>query len=37
MKLVQNGGEWRIEGPGSERVRIAYAFSDAQELVYSLN
>ena len=37
MKLVQYGGEWRIEGPGSERARIAYAVSDGQELVYSLN
>jgi hypothetical protein len=37
MKLVQYGGEWRIEGPGSERARIAYAVSDGQGLVYSLN
>jgi hypothetical protein len=37
MKLVQYGGEWRIEAPGSERARIAYTVSDGQELVYSLN
>jgi hypothetical protein len=37
MKLVPYGGEWRIEGPGSERARIAYAVPNGQELVYSLN
>jgi hypothetical protein len=25
MKLIQEGGTWRIEGPGKERARIAYA------------
>jgi hypothetical protein len=37
MKLVHCGGEWRIEGRGSERARIAYAVSDGEELVYTLN
>jgi len=25
MKLVPDAGEWRIEGPGAERARVAYA------------
>ena len=25
MELVYDDGEWRVEGPGSERARVAYA------------
>lgn len=35
MKLVQVGGEWKIQGKGSERARIAYASDKDGELVYS--
>jgi hypothetical protein len=36
MKLVQENGRWTIEGPGKKRARIAYASSDGQHLVYTL-
>ena len=36
MTLVQDGGRWRIEGPGKERARIAYAELDGDELVYTV-
>jgi hypothetical protein len=36
MTLVENGNDWRIEGPGSERARIAYASEKDGQLVYAL-
>lgn len=36
MTLVRDGGRWRIEGPGKERARIAYAELDGDELVYTI-
>jgi hypothetical protein len=36
MRLVSDGHNWRIEGTGSERARIAYACLDGDELVYEL-
>lgn len=35
MSLVQVGGEWKIEGEGSERALIAYAHEEEGRLVYS--
>jgi hypothetical protein len=32
MNLVHDGQNWRIEGPGSERARIAYATEDSGRL-----
>ncbi len=37
MKLVDNNGEYRIEGPESERARIAYATLDGERLVYTID
>ena len=34
MKLVPDGKEWKIEGPGSERARVAYARVEGDRLVY---
>jgi hypothetical protein len=36
MTLVRDGSRWRIEGPGRERARIAYAVLDGDELVYTV-
>jgi hypothetical protein len=36
MKLVEDNGGWRIEGPGSERARIAYATLDGDQIVYTI-
>jgi hypothetical protein len=36
MKLVENGGDWQIEGPGSERARIAWASEKEGRLVFTL-
>ena len=36
MNLVQAGSGWVIEGPGSERARIAYARLDGDRLVYEI-
>ena len=36
MNLVQKGNEWRVEGAGSERARVAYAHIDNDRLVYRL-
>jgi hypothetical protein len=35
MRLVQVNGEWKIEGEGSERARIAYAHETDGQLAYS--
>jgi hypothetical protein len=37
MKLVPDGGSWRIEGPGAERARIAYASLADDAVVYAFN
>jgi hypothetical protein len=37
LRLVTNGSGWRIEGPGAERARIAYAELAGDGVVYSLN
>lgn len=34
-RLVQTGGQWRIEGPASDRGTIAYATLDGDRLTYS--
>jgi hypothetical protein len=34
MTLVQHGDGWRIEGPGSDRARVAYATLEDGRLVY---
>lgn len=36
MKLVQEDGRWRVEGPGKERARIAYACVADDQVTYSL-
>ena len=36
MKLVENHKGWRIEGPESERARIAYATLDGDRIVYTI-
>jgi hypothetical protein len=37
MKLTQDRGEWKVEGPGSERARVAYALLDGNEVVYEID
>jgi hypothetical protein len=36
MKLVRHGNTWQIEGPGSERARLAYASLEGDRVVYTL-
>jgi len=36
MKLVADSAGWRIEGPGSERARLAYARLDGDQVVYEI-
>jgi len=36
MRLVEDGEGWRIEGPGKERARIAYASEKQAQLVLTL-
>lgn len=36
MELVQENEGWRVEGPGKERARVAYASLDGDEVKYSL-
>ena len=36
MTLTRKGGEWCIEGDGSERARLAFASLQGDQLVYSL-
>ena len=36
MRLVQQRDGWRIEGPGKERARIAYASLEGDRLVYTI-
>jgi hypothetical protein len=37
MKLTREGSAWRIEGPGKDRARIAYARLVQDRLVYSID
>jgi hypothetical protein len=37
MKLVPEGGEWRVEGPGAERARVAYATLEEGQVSYLLS
>jgi len=34
MQLVGHGDSWRIEGPGAERARLAYARIDGERIAY---
>ena len=36
MRLVPDGGSWRIEGPGSDRARVAYARLEGDRVVYEV-
>jgi hypothetical protein len=36
MTLVPEGGQWRVEGPGSQRARVAYASLSGQHVTYTL-
>jgi hypothetical protein len=36
MQLVGHGDSWRIEGPGAERARVAYAEMDGERLAYNI-
>jgi hypothetical protein len=36
MKLVSNGDGWRIEGPGKERARIAFASIEDDQIAYTI-
>jgi len=36
MELVQENGKWRVEGPGKERARVAYASLAGEAVTYSL-
>ena len=36
MNLIHRQGQWQIEGPGSERARIAYASLTDEGVVYSM-
>jgi hypothetical protein len=35
MTLAPEGNSWRIEGPGKERARLAYAKRDGDRLIYT--
>lgn len=35
MRVVKDGPAWRVEGPGSERARVAFASQDQGRLTYS--
>jgi hypothetical protein len=37
MTLCSTNGRWRVEGPGSERARVAYASLEGNRLVYRLD
>jgi hypothetical protein len=36
MKLLADGTGWRIEGPGSDRARLAYARFEGDQVVYEI-
>jgi glycosyltransferase involved in cell wall biosynthesis len=37
MKLIASGDGWKIEGPDSDRARLAYATVDGERLVYTVD
>ena len=37
MQIVPDGSGWKIDGPGAERARLAYASLEQGKVVYSLN
>jgi hypothetical protein len=37
MSLVKVGENWRVEGPGSDRARVAYAWVDGDGLTYEFD
>ena len=37
MTLTATGGSWRIDGPGSDRARLAYASLDGDRVVYTVD
>ena len=37
MRLRQVGGTWRIEGPGKERARVAWATVAGEEVLYAID
>lgn len=37
MRLVQHGTGWKIEGEGSERARVAYAYLEEGKVFYRVN
>jgi hypothetical protein len=36
MRLLPSGSGWTIDGPGSERARLAYAYLDGERLAYEV-
>jgi hypothetical protein len=36
MKLVPHENGWRVEGPGAERARVAYAMLKNDEMTYAI-
>ena len=36
MKLIADSTGWRIEGPGSDRARLAYAHLEGDQVVYEI-
>jgi hypothetical protein len=37
LRLIRDANQWKIEGEGKDRARIAYAELDGTGLVYSIN
>jgi hypothetical protein len=35
MTIVERNGDWRVEGPGSERAQVAFATIEDGELTYN--
>jgi hypothetical protein len=36
LRLVHDGSQWRIQGPGNERARVAFACLDGDTITYRL-
>lgn len=36
MRLMEEGGKWSVQGPGSERARVAFAKRDGNRLIYEI-
>jgi hypothetical protein len=37
MRVVESGGSWRVEGPGSERARVAWARPGGDGVIYEVD